>query len=109
MALQPRIRHLMQIMKKRKTPTANSLTPRLRQVVRLASLGCTLKDMGAILGISPNTADNHRTRAMKALGVDRTALLTRAAIKLRVSPLNDQLTAVEKRKMGRRRKAKRAR
>lgn len=91
-------------MKKRKTPTAADLTPRLHQVVRLASLGCTLSDIGAILGISPNTADNHRTRAMKVLNVDRTALLTRAAIKLRVSSLNDQLTAAEKRKLVRRKK-----
>jgi DNA-binding CsgD family transcriptional regulator len=96
-------------MKKRKPITAAKLTPRLRQVVRLTSLGCTLTDVGAILGISPNTADNHRTRAMKVLGVDRTALLTRAAIKLRVSSINDQLTAAEKRKLGPRRKKKRAR
>ena len=95
-------------MKKPKTPTAASLTPRLRQVVRLASLGCTLADIGAILGISPNTADNHRTRAMKVLRVDRTALLTRAAIKLRVSSINDELTTTEKRKLVRR-KRKRAR
>jgi DNA-binding CsgD family transcriptional regulator len=93
-------------MKKRKAPNAASLTPRLRQVVRLASLGCTLQDIGDILGISPNTADNHRTRAMKILGVDRTALLTRAAIKLRVSSLNDKLTPSEKRKRSRKRKTK---
>ena len=96
--------------KPKKAPTAADLTPRLRQVVRLASLGCTLPDMGAILGISPNTADNHRTRAMKVLGVRRTALLTRAAIKLRVSSINDELTAAEKRKLvGTRKKKKRAR
>jgi DNA-binding CsgD family transcriptional regulator len=88
-------------MKKRKKPPAASLTPRLRQVVRLASLGCTLRDIGAILDISPNTVDNHRTRAMRILGVDRTALLTRAAIKQRVSSLNDELTSSEKRKLHR--------
>lgn len=93
-------------MKNSKSPTAADLTPRLRQVVRLSSLGCTLDDIGAILDISPNTADNHRTRAMKVLGVDRTALLTRAAIKLRVSTINDKLTPAEKRKVNRIRKAK---
>jgi hypothetical protein len=38
---------------------------------------------------------------MRILGVDRTALLTRAAIKQRVSSLNDELTSSEKRKLHR--------
>jgi DNA-binding NarL/FixJ family response regulator len=78
------------------------LTPRQRQVVRLVSLGCTIEDMAAVLDLAPGTIDNHRSSAMKALAVNRIGVLTRVAIKHRVSSLNDQLTASEKRKIGRR-------
>lgn len=77
------------------------LTERHRQVVRLVSLGCTITEIAEILDLSPNTIDNHRLRAMKILGVDRATILTRVAIKYRISPLGDQLTARERRKSGR--------
>jgi DNA-binding CsgD family transcriptional regulator len=77
------------------------LTQRHRQVVRLVSLGCTITEIAEILGLSPNTVDNHRLRAMKILGVDRATVLTRVAIKYRISPMGDQLTRTERRKSGR--------
>ena len=77
------------------------LTPRHRQVVRLVSLGCTINEIAEILDLSPNTIDNHRLRAMKILGVDRATVLTRVAIKYRISPMGDQLTRAERRKSGR--------
>jgi len=77
------------------------LTQRHRQVVRLLSLGCTVKEAAKILKISPSTVDNHKTAAMARLGTDKLALLTRLAIKLRVSKLNDRLTPREKRLSGR--------
>lgn len=79
------------------------LSERERQVVRLISLGCTVEESAKILGLSPNTVDNHKSRAMAKLGVDKTALLVRRAIKQRISPLNDRLTALEKRKRGKKR------
>lgn len=77
------------------------LTERQREVVRLVSLGCTMDEAGAILGLSPSTVDNHRARAMKILGADKAAIVTRLAVKYKISSLTDCLTAAEKRKSGR--------
>jgi DNA-binding CsgD family transcriptional regulator len=79
------------------------LTIREKEVVRLVSLGCTTGQVAAILRISSSTADNHRTRAMAKLGTDKAALVTRLAIKQRITNLNDRLTATERRRAGRRR------
>lgn len=76
------------------------LTKRQREVVRLTSLGCTNAEAAAVLGLSPHTVDIHRTAAMRILEVDKAAILTRIAIKYRISPLSDQLTRSEKRKVG---------
>jgi len=78
------------------------LTPRHKQVVRLLSLGCTVKETAKILKISPSTVDNHKTAAMARLGTDKLALLTRLAIQMKVTKLNDRLTPREKRLSGRR-------
>jgi len=78
------------------------LTPRETQIVRLLSLGCTVKEAAAILKLAPSTVDNHKLRAMTKLGTNKLALLTRIAIKHRVSPLSDRLTLAEKRRSGRR-------
>ncbi len=77
------------------------LTQRHREVVRLLSLGCTVKEAAKILKISPSTVDNHKTAAMARLGTDKLALLTRLAIRLRVTKLSDKLTPREKRASGR--------
>ena len=79
------------------------LTKRQREVVRLTSLGCTVGEIAAILDIALATADNHRLSAMRALGVGKATLVTRVAIKFRVSPLDETLTLGEKRKSGRKR------
>jgi hypothetical protein len=55
-----------------------------------------------VLGLSPNTVDNHKCRAMNKLHTDKTALLTRLAMKMKISSLSDKLTNSEKRKSGRR-------
>ena len=78
-----------------------ALTPRHREVVRLISLGCTVGEISRILRIATSTADNHRARAMKILGTDKAVLLTRLAIKYRLSSLDDKLTLAEKRRSGR--------
>ena len=79
----------------------HDLTPRQVEVVRLISLGCTTEEAAAILKLAPSTVDNHKSRAMMLLGTDKAALLTRLALKYRISSLNDKLTAAEKRKSGR--------
>jgi DNA-binding NarL/FixJ family response regulator len=77
------------------------LTDRHREVVRLLSLGCTVNEVAKILKLSPSTVDNHKTTAMSRLGTDKVALLTRLALKLRITSLKDKLTAREKRLSGR--------
>jgi DNA-binding CsgD family transcriptional regulator len=82
-------------------PSKIHLTPREEEILRLVSLGCTVKEAAAILGVAPSTADNHKARLMAKLGTDKAALLTRLAIKHGVSSMQDTLDASEKRRSGR--------
>ncbi len=82
-----------------------ALTPRHRQVVRLISLGCSLTDIAAILDLEPTTIDNHKQAAMRTLGVGKSTLVTRVAIKHHLSPIKDELTRSEKRKIARSKRA----
>ncbi len=77
------------------------LTPREKEVVRLVSLGCTIGEAALILKLSPSTVDNHKSRAMAKLGTDKMALLTRLALKMRLTSMKDKLTVAEKRRSGR--------
>jgi DNA-binding CsgD family transcriptional regulator len=79
------------------------LTERQTEVVRLISLGCTNEEIALILGIAVSTADNHRAHAMTALGTDKAALVTRLALKYRITSMNDKLTPAEKRRSERKR------
>jgi DNA-binding NarL/FixJ family response regulator len=81
--------------------TSTNLTKRHREVIRLLSLGCTVNEAAKVLKLSPSTVDNHKTTAMGRLGVDKLALLTRLAIKLKITNLKDKLTTREKRLSGR--------
>ncbi|MGI6415513.1 MAG: response regulator transcription factor [Thermoguttaceae bacterium] len=80
---------------------ASQLTPREKEVVRLASLGCTRQEIGKILKLAPATIDAHKARAMSKLGTDKATLLTRLAIKMKITDLKDKLTAAEQKKSGR--------
>ena len=80
---------------------AVQLTKRHREVARLLSLGCTVAEAAKILKLSPSTVDNHKTAAMARLGTDKLALLTRLALKLRITSLKDKLAPREKRPSGR--------
>jgi len=77
------------------------LTPREEQILRLVSLGCSVKEVAAILDVAPSTADNHKARLMAKLGTDKAALLTRLAIQYNVSPMSDRLTSAEQKTSGR--------
>lgn len=83
-------------------PQPGRFSERETEVVRLVSLGCTIEEAARILKLSPNTVDNHKTRAMAKLGVDKAALLTRIALKRKITTLGDRLTPAEKRRSGRR-------
>lgn len=78
-----------------------ALTPRQLEVVRLVSLGCIVEEIANILNLAISTVDNHKAAAMRTLGTDKATLLTRIAIKHKISPLEDRLTPAEKRKSGR--------
>lgn len=77
------------------------LTPRQREVVRLVSLGCNTNEMAEILGLAVSTIDNHKASAMKNLGTDKSTLLTRLAIKYKITTVDETLTRSEKSKSGR--------
>lgn len=77
------------------------LTERETEVVRLVSLGCTVKEAAAVLKLAPSTVDNHKACAMAKLGTDKIALVTRLALKMRISNMKDTLTPAEKRRSGR--------
>ena len=76
------------------------ISPREREVVRLAPLGCTVPGMAKILGIAESTAENTKHRAMIKLGCNKAALLTRLALRMKITTLSDKLTPAEKRKAG---------
>jgi DNA-binding CsgD family transcriptional regulator len=77
------------------------LTPREEQLLRLVSLGCSVKEVAAILDVAPSTADNHKARLMAKLGTDKAVLVTRLAIQYGISPMDDRLTPAEQRASGR--------
>jgi DNA-binding CsgD family transcriptional regulator len=77
----------------------DSLSPRQREIVRLTSLGCTSHEIATILGMSRWTVENHQFQAKERLGVSKAAVLTRIAIKHRISPLDDKLSAAEEKKL----------
>lgn len=83
-----------------------SLSPRQREIVRLTSLGCTSHEIAKILGMSRWTVENHQFQAKERLGISKAALLTRIAVKYKVSPLTDELSAAEQKKLGRKKAKK---
>ena len=56
------------------------LTPRQREVLRLIADGRTMKEVAALLGLSPRTVETHKYQVMEALGVGTTAELVRYAL-----------------------------
>lgn len=78
-----------------------ALTPQQCQIVRLISLGCMSQEIAKMLGINRVAVESSRAKAKERLGVGKSALLTRIAIKYRLSPLGDELTKAELKKLGR--------
>lgn len=61
-----------------------TLTPRQREVLQLVAEGRTMKEVAAILKISPRTAESHKYEIMQVLGVETTAALIQYAIRLKL-------------------------
>ena len=59
----------------------NQLTSRERQVVQLVAEGKSTKEIAALLHITPKTAEFHRMRIMKKLGIHEVAGLVRYAVR----------------------------
>jgi DNA-binding NarL/FixJ family response regulator len=57
------------------------LSAREIQVLRLIALGHSNKEIGELLGVSPNTVAVHRTNLMARLGVHKAAELVLIAVK----------------------------
>ncbi len=60
---------------------ARQLTPRQREVLQLAAEGRSAKEVASLLHISPRTAEYHKARAMKMLGIRTAAELVQYAIR----------------------------
>jgi DNA-binding NarL/FixJ family response regulator len=56
------------------------LTPRQRDVVRLIVEGRTMKQVAAVLGLSPRTIETHKYQVLQTLGLKTTAELIRYAL-----------------------------
>jgi DNA-binding NarL/FixJ family response regulator len=59
----------------------NPLTLRESQVLQLIAEGKSTKDVASLLGISPKTAESHRTRLMQKLDIHETASLVLYAVR----------------------------
>lgn len=57
------------------------LTPREREVLQLLAEGRAVKEIAAVLDVSPRTAEFHKYNVMEKLGLRTTAELTQFAIK----------------------------
>ena len=71
------------------------------EIVRLLCLGCTNKEVGAILDIALSKVEIHKANAMEALGINDATLLAGHATKHHITKQNDRLTIREKRLTGR--------
>ena len=60
---------------------AASLTPRQSEVLHLIADGFSSKQIAKRLGVSNKTAEFHRTKLMKFLGIQNVALLVRFAVR----------------------------
>jgi DNA-binding NarL/FixJ family response regulator len=66
------------------SPRETPLTPRQREVLQLVAEGRTMKEVAAILNISPRTAESHKYEIMHVLGLDTTAGLIQYAMRLKL-------------------------
>jgi DNA-binding NarL/FixJ family response regulator len=65
----------------------HGLTPRQREALQLFAEGRSAKQVAAMLGISPRTAEYHRARILDGLGLRTTAELVQYAIRRGLVPV----------------------
>jgi DNA-binding NarL/FixJ family response regulator len=65
---------------------AAALTPRQREILQLFAEGKPAKEIGALLGISPRTVEDHKYRLMESLGIENSAELVHFAFKHGIVP-----------------------
>jgi DNA-binding NarL/FixJ family response regulator len=76
-------RHLISGLTRTPAPaSADPLTPRQREVLRLVAEGLSTKQIARQLGISPKTVEAHRSQLMNALDIHDIAGLVRYAIRI---------------------------
>lgn len=61
---------------------SHRLSPRQRQVLQLVAEGRTMKQIAALLHVSPRTAESHKYHVMELLGAQSTAELVRHAVRI---------------------------
>jgi two-component system, NarL family, response regulator NreC len=79
-------RAVVQAFSAQKDNSREVLSPRERQVLQLIAEGKSMKDIGALLGVSSRTADSHRSKIMEKLALHDTASLVRYAIDIGLIP-----------------------
>jgi DNA-binding NarL/FixJ family response regulator len=62
-------------------PASEQLTPREREVLHLLAEGKAMKEVAAVLGITPRTVAFHKYRMMESLGIRSSAELVRFAVR----------------------------
>jgi DNA-binding NarL/FixJ family response regulator len=62
-------------------PATRELTPRQREIIQLIAEGHSMKEVAAILSITPRTVAFHKYRIMELLNIKTTAELIQFAIK----------------------------
>jgi DNA-binding CsgD family transcriptional regulator len=72
------------------------ITPRQRQVVRLTSLGCTVREVAKIVDVTYGAVIVLKSRAMQELGVNNVTLMTRVALQHGIISMMDRLSPAEK-------------
>jgi DNA-binding NarL/FixJ family response regulator len=70
-----------------------TLTTREREVLQLVAEGHTSTQIAAQLGISPRTAETHRTNLMRKLGLRGQSDVVRYALQRGILPMEDKLTS----------------
>lgn len=72
---------VMEAYQSKSDKSKNPLTLRESQVLQLIAEGKSTKDIASLLGISPKTAESHRTRLMQKLDIHETASLVLYAVR----------------------------
>src|SRR5215471_8997679 len=68
----------------KKPSRGTPLTSRQREVLQLLAEGKTMKEAGALMGISTRTAESHKYEIMRQLGFKSTAELIRYAVRIKL-------------------------